>query len=442
MPNTYVALATQTLGTATSSVTFSSISANYTDLVLVVSAGNPTNDSGLLIRFNGDTASNYSDTSLYGDGSSAVSFRTSSATGMNAGRTDTGISTNIINVQNYSNTTTNKTAISRGNDGALVIATTGLWRSTAAINSVTIYDQNGRNFNVGSTFSIYGVANANQGAAKATGGMITEDSQYYYHTFGASGAFIPKQSLTCDVLVVAGGGGAAGQAAGGAGAGGLVWQSGRSTIATSYSVTVGAGGIGANSGAATAGGNSVFDTITAIGGAPAQQTSAGQSGGSGSGAAYTAGGGGAATQGNSGGGTGYGNAGGNGLNSASQPAGGGGGAGGAGQSYQSGSQAGNGGVGLSGLTIAALNSIGTVTGTGQLSGGNYYYAGGGGGGIVGGTGVGIGGLGGGGNGGQYSNNVAGTNGTANTGGGAGGGGAGGDLRNGGSGLVIVRYLKA
>jgi hypothetical protein len=42
------------------------------------------------------------------------------------------------------------------------------------------------------TATLYGIANADQGAAKATGGIITEDSQYWYHTFGASSAFIPN----------------------------------------------------------------------------------------------------------------------------------------------------------------------------------------------------------------------------------------------------------
>jgi hypothetical protein len=157
MTATYDKIATYTAPSAQSSYTFSTISGTYTDLVLIVSATNATNDSGLLMRFNSDTGSNYSDTSVFGNGSSATSFRSTSATGMNAGRTDTGISTNIINIQNYSNTTTYKTALSRGNDSALVIATVGLWRNTAAVTSITLYDQNGRDFTTGSTFTLYGI---------------------------------------------------------------------------------------------------------------------------------------------------------------------------------------------------------------------------------------------------------------------------------------------
>jgi hypothetical protein len=61
--NTYVAIAEQTLGTAAASVTFSSIPGTYTDLVLVISAQDTTNNSFALIC-NSDTGTNYSRTRL------------------------------------------------------------------------------------------------------------------------------------------------------------------------------------------------------------------------------------------------------------------------------------------------------------------------------------------------------------------------------------------
>lgn len=226
MPNTYVALATQTLSTAASSVTFSSISSSYTDLVLITSAKNNTGAQyRLQLRFNGDTATNYSVTKLTGNGSTAVSSRASNAT-YAAILIGTIGSTNFDNVitsiMNYSNTTTNKTVLSRGNETAAEVnAEVGLWRSTTAITSLTLDLEGGINFVAGSTFSLYGIANADLGAAKATGGIITEDANYWYHTFGASGAFITKQALTVDCLVIAGGGGGASRSgAGGGGAGG------------------------------------------------------------------------------------------------------------------------------------------------------------------------------------------------------------------------------
>jgi hypothetical protein len=75
--NTYEAIATQTLGSAAASVTFSSIPGTYTDLVLVVAGTLTTGTENIVMQFNGDTGSNYSVTSLLGDGSTASSFRSS-----------------------------------------------------------------------------------------------------------------------------------------------------------------------------------------------------------------------------------------------------------------------------------------------------------------------------------------------------------------------------
>lgn len=157
--STYTPIQSQTLGSAQASVTFNSFS-GYTDLRLVISASNITGDSGIVARFNGDTGSNYSNTGMYGNGTTATSFRDTSQTRVYVGRFDTTISTSVTEIQNYANTTTYKTVLSRGNDATLTIATVGLWRSTAAISTITILDQSGANFNTGSIFTLYGIAKA------------------------------------------------------------------------------------------------------------------------------------------------------------------------------------------------------------------------------------------------------------------------------------------
>ena len=162
MPTTYEPIATTTLGSAQSSVTFSSISGSYTDLVLIVNqTATTTNNHG--IQFNGDTNFNYSTTLVYGDGTSAASERKATTGGgatpyifTNNGGV-TAISTSIIQIMNYSNTTTNKTVISRwsqSNVGAVAFA--GLWQNTSAIISVT-YLAGAGNINSGSTFTLYGI---------------------------------------------------------------------------------------------------------------------------------------------------------------------------------------------------------------------------------------------------------------------------------------------
>jgi hypothetical protein len=446
MPNTYVALKTETVvGSAAASVTFDLTGiSGYTDLVIVANCKNTVGATyGLLLKYNGDTTANYSTTLLWGNGSSASSFRyTTSYNAVFAGWAgSTNFSPYIINIQNYANTTTFKTTLSRSSDAGDRVATTvGLWRKTPeAITSINISFEPSANIAVGSTFSLYGIANADQGSAKATGGIITEDSQYWYHTFGASGAFIPKQSLTCDILQIAGGGGGGFTRGGAGGAGGLLLHSAQSLTATSYNVTVGAGGAAGTSGNGGTGVNSQFASLTASagggGGASGSITfSVGQPGGSGGGACGSGSGavqaGGAATP------SGQGNVGGDSATTGLFGAGGGG-ATVAGANATS-TTPGNGGNGSS-----AYSSWGIATGTGQNIAGTVWYAGGGGGGRnSAGTGA-LAGNGGGGAGGATADQV-GFPGQANTGGGGGGGAnttIGTNGGAGGSGIVIVRYAK-
>ena len=115
--NTYVALDKQTIvGSSTSSITFSSISQAYTDLVIVVDGSLQAGATlyALVMNLNGDaTTSNYSYTRLQGNGTSATSNRASSDAAI--GLIAETASNDIINIMNYSNTTTYKTTISRAN---------------------------------------------------------------------------------------------------------------------------------------------------------------------------------------------------------------------------------------------------------------------------------------------------------------------------------------
>jgi hypothetical protein len=159
-----VALATQTLGTAASSVTFSSIPQGYTDLVLVMSPLSSSGQRQVYMEINGDTGSNYSRTILSGTGSTAVSARNSnqSQTYLDYyGVVETTPTNKIIQFMNYSNSTTYKTILTRSNDTSLGLdAIVHLWRSTAAITQIKIYID-AVNFAAGSTFTIYGLLASN-----------------------------------------------------------------------------------------------------------------------------------------------------------------------------------------------------------------------------------------------------------------------------------------
>jgi hypothetical protein len=155
--STYEPIATQTLGSAAASVTFSSIPQGYTDLVYVNNAIGAT-DGDVYGQLNGDTGSNYSYTTLYGYGSGLASGRASNTNQLGGvGRIATGGSVSILNFQNYSNSTTYKSVLTRVNNSGFTMAWVNLWRSTAAITSITIYPYSGT-FSSGSTFTLYGIA--------------------------------------------------------------------------------------------------------------------------------------------------------------------------------------------------------------------------------------------------------------------------------------------
>jgi hypothetical protein len=444
--NTYVALDTRTLVTATNEVTFSSIPGTYTDLKIVVNGSFATEDY-IVMQLNGDISTNYSETQLRGNGSSPTSGAASNRAftaleSLGAGANERFMTQ--INIMNYANTTTFKTILTRSDNASRVTsATASLWRKTPeAVTSVKLYGLQGYNFNIGSIFSLYGIAAEGAGpTAKATGGMITSDSTYYYHTFTSTGVFTPSVSLSADLFMVAGGGGGGtgntDGTGGGGGAGGYRLLSAQTIPATACTVTVGAGGAVLTSGSNSSIAGSGLTTISSTGGGRGTglttPAASGGSGGGGAGNNLPTGGAGNAgsyspVEGFAGGTT-----------IAFSGSGGGGAAGiGIADTYNgSTGTAGNGGPGTA-INATWASAVGF--------GVNGFIAGGGGGGRDGKRSMtaAIGGVGGGGNG--CSAGLSGQPGTANSGGGGGGGG---NLNSteyvaaaGGSGIVIVRYLKA
>ncbi len=259
--STYTPIASQTLSSAASSVTFSNIPQTYTDLVLVIN-GTSNQDDTVGLQFNSDTGTNYSATRLSGNGTTASSGRWSSISQSYYGVFYTTTTNAIIDFQNYSNATTYKTFIARSNNASNDVRTTvGLWRNTAAITSIKLTFFGASTYSSGSTFNLYGIDAQASVLAKATGGQtITKDANYWYHVFNSSGTFTPSQSVTADILVIAGGGGAGYNNGGGGGAGGLLAHNSQSlTSGTSYTITIGAGGV-ENTGN---GSNSQFGSLTA-----------------------------------------------------------------------------------------------------------------------------------------------------------------------------------
>jgi len=161
MPVTYKPIATQTLGSNTT-VTFSSIPQTYTDLILVINGLSNVNEGAEYQVGNGsvDTGTNYSRTRIMGDKTTASTFR---ATGQDRFLCD-GFSTSfsyasmqIVHFMGYSNTSTYKTVLFRGNSTkTYLLAQVGLWRSTSAINTIKVSGYSG-NLGSGTTVTLYGI---------------------------------------------------------------------------------------------------------------------------------------------------------------------------------------------------------------------------------------------------------------------------------------------
>lgn len=162
---TYEPLATTTLGSSAATIDFNSISGSYTDLVLVISGVSSTTNN-IFTRFNSNTATNYSATRLSGSGSALVKDRTTNETYMvnttyGWPTTTVGEQNTILHIMNYSNSTTFKTVLMRSNRASAgVDALVGLWRSTAAITSISL-STNGfsgaSGWSSGTTATLYGI---------------------------------------------------------------------------------------------------------------------------------------------------------------------------------------------------------------------------------------------------------------------------------------------
>lgn len=163
---TYTSIASTALSSATSTVTFSSISSSYQDLILVMNFS--LNDSGttLDIRLNGDTANNYFTQMLQGTGSAAASVLSNGVAQMRLLGGDSVwansgfVNQAVVNFLDYSATDKNKAILARSGTtgdypGVRAIATR--WASNSAINEISIFPGGGYSFQPGSTFNLFGV---------------------------------------------------------------------------------------------------------------------------------------------------------------------------------------------------------------------------------------------------------------------------------------------
>jgi hypothetical protein len=161
MPATYEPIATTTLSSAASSITFSSISSAYTDLRVVLVGTSASNTQDVYVQFNG--SSSYGRTWISGNGTSATSGRSTTQSywtiTQNAFTSSTVPTMHTVDIFSYAGSTY-KTGLSTSssdlNGSGGVDRSVGLWLNTAAITSVLLKPSAG-NWNSGTTATLYGI---------------------------------------------------------------------------------------------------------------------------------------------------------------------------------------------------------------------------------------------------------------------------------------------
>jgi hypothetical protein len=172
MANTFTLIEARTLSTDTASISFTSIPATYTDLLISFSTRSSANNespyNNQKLRFNGDTGSNYSVRGLFGNGTSDSSGTNSGDSILfnygNASDTTAGIFSNgQIYIPNYRSSSQKSVsidcAVENNATAALVNLTAAQWTDTAAITSISLTDGYG-DFKTNSTFYLYGIKNS------------------------------------------------------------------------------------------------------------------------------------------------------------------------------------------------------------------------------------------------------------------------------------------
>ena len=165
MASTYEKIQTTTISSATSALSFTSISSAYTDLILAWAyKSNSSNNPTLKLTFNGNST-DYSGRQMGGNGVAPSSNNTTSATSyialarLTGGPTPSGeTALMLLHVMDYTNSGKYKSIFCQFNSastgGELDV---GVWANNAAINRIDIDTSTSTDFAVGSVITLYGI---------------------------------------------------------------------------------------------------------------------------------------------------------------------------------------------------------------------------------------------------------------------------------------------
>ena len=165
----YESISTTTLTGNQSTITFSSIPSTYKHLQLrfIAKTDRAETDDYVLMKLNSDATANYSWHIIRGNGSAAIAGGSANASNIRleyAASGNSGASNifaaSVLDILDYADTNKYKTTrILNGmdlNGSGWIYFSSGNWRSTSAITSITLTPSFGTNFMQYSSFALYG----------------------------------------------------------------------------------------------------------------------------------------------------------------------------------------------------------------------------------------------------------------------------------------------
>lgn len=170
MPATYDSIATTTLGSANTTITFSNIPNTYTDLRLIFVGRTSSGADTLMIRFNGNTGTVYSRTYIHaqpGYPGTPLSGRSTDQSSIDVMGVQSLKSTQpemvTLDIFSYASSN-NKTVLATyaadlNGNGSSVASTVALARITSAISSISLVILN-PDMAAGTTATLYGILRA------------------------------------------------------------------------------------------------------------------------------------------------------------------------------------------------------------------------------------------------------------------------------------------
>lgn len=151
---TFDLLDSVTLGSSAASVTFSNISQNYRDLVVVVRPDSTAIYPQLII---GGQPQNVNNVRMHGVSPSTVDA--SGSTNNSGPASYYQAELVIFQIFDYSTTNKHKTILTRSNLGSVAVGAIGSrWAYTSAVTTIQVNDSGAGNYPAGSTFYLYGIA--------------------------------------------------------------------------------------------------------------------------------------------------------------------------------------------------------------------------------------------------------------------------------------------